>query len=106
MGEIKTRGNLAQGGVNMPTYDYKCLACGKSFEAFQKMSEAVLKECPDCKGEVKRLIGSGSGLIFKGSGFYQTDYKNKELKKPKKDQNTPCSSCDNSACSNAKVKDK
>lgn len=90
----------------MPTYDYECLACDKIFEVFQKMSEAALKKCPDCEGKVKRLIGSGSGLIFKGSGFYQTDYKNKDLKKPKKGQDAPCSSCDNSACANAKTKDK
>ena len=61
----------------MPTYDYKCNNCGYTFEQFQKMSDAPLEECPVCKGEVKRLIGAGLGPIFKGSGFYQTDYKSK-----------------------------
>lgn len=61
----------------MPTYDYRCKACNYTFEAFQNMNEEPLKECPKCKSEVKRLIGAGAGPIFKGSGFYQTDYKNK-----------------------------
>lgn len=60
----------------MPNYDYLCLNCGNRFEEFQKMTDPVLTECPACKGNVKRLIGSGLGPIFKGSGFYQTDYKN------------------------------
>ncbi len=59
----------------MPTYDYKCKACNHQFEAFQRMSDDPLKECPQCKGEVYRLISGGTGLIFKGSGFYITDYK-------------------------------
>lgn len=60
----------------MPTYDYKCLDCDYSFEEFQKMSDDPLEICPNCKGKLKRLIGSGAAPIFKGSGFYQTDYKN------------------------------
>ena len=64
-------------GDEMPTYDYKCSECNYTFELFQKMTEEPLKYCPKCKGKVKRLIGMGSGPIFKGSGFYQTDYKNK-----------------------------
>jgi len=64
----------------LPTYDYKCLKCNKSFEFFQYMKDEPLKNCPDCNGEVKRLIGAGAGTIFKGTGFYQTDYKN--LSKP------------------------
>lgn len=60
----------------MPTYQYKCLACGHKFELFQKMNDDPVKECPECKGEVKRLLGAGAGPIFKGSGFYHTDYKN------------------------------
>ena len=60
----------------MPNYDYECLSCGHRFEAFQNMSAVHLKECPKCKQhKVKRLIGSGAGLIFKGKGFYATDYK-------------------------------
>ena len=68
----------------MPTYDYKCLKCGNKFELFQSMSEEPIKVCPECGGEVKRLIGPGAGPIFKGSGFYQTDYKNSSPNKPAK----------------------
>ena len=60
----------------MPTYDYRCLECGETFEHFQKISDENLTNCPKCNGHVKRLIGAGSSPIFKGSGFYQTDYKN------------------------------
>jgi putative FmdB family regulatory protein len=60
----------------MPTYDYKCFECNYSFEAFQKMTDEPLEICPSCNGKIRRLIGSGSAPIFKGSGFYQTDYKN------------------------------
>ncbi len=60
----------------MPTYEYKCLECGHLFEEFQKMSDAPVEICPKCGGKVKRLISNGAGLVFKGSGFYLTDYKN------------------------------
>lgn len=60
----------------MPTYEYKCLNCSHRFEIFQSMKDDPLKTCPVCKGEIIRLIGAGAGPIFKGSGFYQTDYKN------------------------------
>jgi putative FmdB family regulatory protein len=60
----------------MPTYDYRCELCGHEFEEFQSMKDELLVVCPKCKKEgLKRLIGSGSGMIFKGSGFYLTDYK-------------------------------
>ncbi len=59
----------------MPTYDYVCDACGNKYEKFQSMSSEADTECPECGGKVRRLIGSGAGIIFKGSGFYQTDYK-------------------------------
>ncbi|NQT27020.1 zinc ribbon domain-containing protein [candidate division KSB1 bacterium] len=65
----------------MPTYDYVCKACDHEFEAFQSIMAEPLTECPKCNGEVKRKISGGSGLIFKGSGFYITDYKNKGEKK-------------------------
>ena len=65
----------------MPTYDYECDKCGKKFEKFQKMSDELLKKCPDCGGKVHRLIGTGSGIIFKGSGFYENDYKKKRRSK-------------------------
>lgn len=60
----------------MPTYDYQCPDCGHEFEAFHSISAKPIKKCPKCgKRKVKRLIGSGGGVIFKGTGFYQTDYK-------------------------------
>jgi putative FmdB family regulatory protein len=59
----------------MPTYDYECTKCGHAFEAFQRMSDAPLSSCPRCRGRVRRLIGGGMGVIFKGSGFYTTDYR-------------------------------
>jgi len=66
----------------MPTYDYKCLDCNYVFEEFQKMTDEQLQICPSCYGKLKRLIGAGATPIFKGSGFYQTDYKN--ISKPEK----------------------
>jgi putative FmdB family regulatory protein len=61
----------------VPTYDYECAACGHRLEAFQTFSEATLTRCPKCnKNRLQRLIGPGAGILFKGSGFYQTDYKN------------------------------
>jgi len=63
----------------MPTYEYVCQKCHHEFEQFQSMNDAPLKKCPKCKkAGVKRLIGGGAGLIFKGTGFYITDYKNKK----------------------------
>lgn len=60
----------------MPTYDYLCSACGHRFEEFQSMSAKPLRKCPACeRSALERLIGAGAGVIFKGSGFYQTDYR-------------------------------
>lgn len=60
----------------MPTYDYRCDACGHEFDAFQSITDGALKKCPKCgKQKLRRLIGAGAGIIFKGSGFYETDYK-------------------------------
>jgi putative FmdB family regulatory protein len=65
----------------MPTYEYKCEACGHAFEKFQSMSSKPVRKCPECgKNAVKRLIGTGAGLIFKGSGFYITDYRSEGYK--------------------------
>ena len=60
----------------MPTYEYLCRQCNHRFEEFQSITASPLDTCPRCSGEVERLIGTGTGLIFKGSGFYITDYKN------------------------------
>jgi len=69
----------------MPTYDYQCQECGHAFELFQQMSDSVKKKCPECKKpKLKRLIGSGSGVMFKGSGFYETDYRSESYKKEAK----------------------
>jgi len=60
----------------MPTYDYRCDACGHEFDAFQSIMDGALRKCPKCKKQkLRRLIGAGAGIIFKGSGFYETDYK-------------------------------
>jgi len=67
----------------MPTYDYKCTECNHTFEMFQPMTANPITDCPECEGVVKRLIGTGAGPIFKGSGFYQTDYKNKSVSSTK-----------------------
>lgn len=65
----------------MPTYDYECPKCCHKFELLQKMNEKPISKCPKCGSKkVKRLIGAGSGIIFKGTGFYETDYKRKEDK--------------------------
>ena len=66
----------------MPTYDYQCQACGHNWELFQSMNDSPVKSCPKCKKrKAKRLLGMGAGIIFKGTGFYETDYKNKSPEK-------------------------
>jgi putative FmdB family regulatory protein len=59
----------------MPTYEYECQKCGHVFDVFQSMTDERIKRCPKCRGKVKRLFGIGSGIIFKGSGFYENDYR-------------------------------
>ena len=80
----------------MPTYDYECETCGKRFEFFQSMKDTKLTHCPpqlcEKNGTVKRLLGTGSGLIFKGAGFYQTDYRSSSYQnsaKKESDATTP-----------------
>jgi putative FmdB family regulatory protein len=66
----------------MPTYDYVCSACGHQFELFQSMTDPVKRKCPACgKPKLDRLIGTGAGVIFKGGGFYETDYRSDSYKK-------------------------
>lgn len=80
----------------MPTYDYECSKCGKRFEKFQKMSDKPVMECPKCGGKAERLISAGSGVIFKGSGFYETDYKRKkkdDKKSPSCGKSSECKGC-------------
>src|SRR5580704_12418726 len=75
----------------MPTYDYRCDACEHAFEEYQSFSEKLLKKCPKCgKKKLVRLFGTGSGVIFKGSGFYETDYRSDSYKEAAKaDQPKP-----------------
>lgn len=69
----------------MPTYDYRCNACGHEFELFQSMSASSKRKCPECgKLKLERLIGTGAAVIFKGSGFYETDYRSDGYKKAAK----------------------
>jgi putative FmdB family regulatory protein len=66
----------------MPTYDYECDACGHEFELFQSITENAKKKCPECKkSKLRRLFGTGAAIVFKGSGFYQTDYRSDSYKK-------------------------
>jgi putative FmdB family regulatory protein len=78
----------------MPTYEYQCDACEHQFEEFQSINAERLKKCPKCgKKKLRRLIGGGAAILFKGSGFYQTDYRSDSYKQSaKKDENAPASS--------------
>ena len=75
----------------MPTYEYVCEKCGHKFERFQSITARPIRKCPECgKSSAKRLIGVGSGIIFKGSGFYETDYRSESYKKAaKSEKGTP-----------------
>ena len=70
----------------MHTYEYECRSCGYRFEEFQGIMDKPLKSCPRCEGEVRRLISGGGGLLFKGSGFYVTDYRSESYKKREKEE--------------------
>ena len=93
----------------MPTYEYECEKCGHRFEVFQSITAEPLKKCQKCKGNLRRLIGVGAGIIFKGSGFYATDYRGKDYKKKeleekgkkkeKKSKDSTCSTCSSKDCS-------
>ena len=87
----------------MPTYEYECTNCNKTFDVFQKITDKPLDECPKCHKKISRLIGGGSGIIFKGSGFYATDYPKSQAKGSSKTKpgNCPeakggCGSCPHS----------
>jgi len=86
----------------MPTYEYKCEQCGQSFEVFQKMTDKPVKKCPECGGKARKLISGGCGLIFKGSGFYITDYKKKNVSCAK--ESGTCSKPSCSSCESAESK--
>ncbi len=85
----------------MPTYEYECAGCGHRFEEFQQISDAPLKTCPKCrKRKLNRLIGAGAAVIFKGSGFYQTDYRSKQYSadKSKAESSATPAACDSKKC--------
>ncbi len=71
----------------MPTYEYECTKCAHQFEKFQSMKDEPLKRCPKCRCKVRRLLGTGAGIIFKGSGFYQTDYRSSDYHAAAKKEN-------------------
>ena len=76
----------------MPTYQYRCHDCGHEFEEFQSMTEDAISVCPQCKGKTRRLISGGAGLLFKGSGFYITDYRSAGYKADQKKESSSNSS--------------
>lgn len=85
----------------MPFYEYQCSNCGHTLEELQKMSDAPLTKCPNCgKNKLQKLIGTGGGLIFKGSGFYLTDYKNKPLSGSKSGKTTDAKTVDSTTSEN------
>jgi len=94
----------------MPTYEYECTECGHRFEKFQKMTDKPVSKCPQCKGKVRRLIGLGGGVIFKGPGFYTTEYRSEDYKKREREEkqgvstgsSSSCSSCSATSCSTCK----
>lgn len=95
----------------MPTYEYECEKCGYKFEIFQKMTEPPVDTCPECKSKsVKRIIGVGGGIIFKGPGFYTTEYRSEEYKRKEREEkmaasgssSSKCSTCSSTNCSTCK----
>ncbi|MFY9256116.1 MAG: zinc ribbon domain-containing protein [Fuerstiella sp.] len=86
----------------MPTYEYRCNACEHTWEEFQSITAKPTKKCPDCKkAKAERIISAGGGIIFKGTGFYQTDYRSDSYKKAAK-ADTPSSDSSSSSKSDSK----
>jgi putative FmdB family regulatory protein len=93
--------------IEMPTYEYRCENCGYEMEAFQSMKDEPLKKCPECsKNKLKRLIGTGAGIIFKGSGFYETDYRSDSYKKAEQKDKSGSSSSDSKKATDSGSKEK
>jgi putative FmdB family regulatory protein len=90
----------------MPTYDYECDACGHEFELFQGINDPVQRKCPDCgKLKLRRLFGTGAAVVFKGSGFYQTDYRSESYKKGAEKEKTSRDGSDKPSSDAAAKKD-
>jgi putative FmdB family regulatory protein len=87
----------------MPTYEYRCDKCACFFEEFQSITAAPLKTCPQCGGSVQRLISTGNGFLFKGSGFYITDYRGKNYTKEKERDEKPKTSDEKSKIEKGKA---
>ena len=89
----------------MPTYEYECDACGHEFELFQSITDSVKRKCPECgKLKLRRLFGTGGAIMFKGSGFYQTDYRSESYKKhAKEDRKSSESSSDSKSAKSEKT---
>jgi putative FmdB family regulatory protein len=89
----------------MPTYDYQCDACGHEFELFQSINDPVERKCPECgKLKLRRLFGAGAAIVFKGSGFYQTDYRSDSYKQRAKADTDASSGAKEGAKSDGKGK--
>ncbi len=87
----------------MPTYQYRCKDCGYDFEEFQSMTADAIQDCPECEGSVDRLISGGAGFLFKGDGFYTTDYRSESYKKGEKaDKDSSSSKSDTSKSDSSK----
>lgn len=78
----------------MPTYEYQCDRCGRRFEIFQRITERPKRSCPACRGPIRRLISPGAGVLFKGSGFYTTDYRSDSYKRAAKAESSAGSTSD------------
>lgn len=89
----------------MPTYSYVCRRCQKTFERFQKMSDKPIRKCPECGGRAERQITGGGGILFKGDGFYCTDYRSEEYKRAsRKEKSSETSTSSSSKASESKAK--
>ena len=87
----------------MPTYEYHCDACGADFELFQSITAKPVRKCPKCgKGSARRLIGTGAGIIFKGCGFYTTDYRSDSYKKAAEKDTPPAKDASDDKAGKAK----
>lgn len=90
----------------MPTYEYRCPSCGNEFEKFQRMSDEPVAECPSCGARAERRLSGGAGLLFKGSGFYITDYRSEGYKASEKKEGSTASEAKSEAKSETKVETK